>query len=41
MLALKLTGGVYIWHNLKNHKCYVGSSINLPKRLYDYFSVSG
>lgn len=30
--------GVYRWINLDNNKCYVGSGVNLSKRLASYFS---
>jgi hypothetical protein len=29
--------GCYIWVNKINSKCYVGSSLNLAKRLYFYY----
>ena len=29
--------GCYIWLNRNNNKCYVGSSMNLAKRLYFYY----
>lgn len=31
--------GVYLWKNLVNEYKYVGSSVNLKKRFYDYYSV--
>lgn len=31
--------GIYCWRNLITNKLYVGSAINLTKRLRDYFSV--
>nr|YP_009945105.1 LAGLIDADG endonuclease [Monilinia laxa]QOE17469.1 LAGLIDADG endonuclease [Monilinia laxa]QYB19889.1 GIY-YIG endonuclease [Monilinia laxa]QYB19974.1 GIY-YIG endonuclease [Monilinia laxa]QYB20055.1 GIY-YIG endonuclease [Monilinia laxa]QYB20152.1 GIY-YIG endonuclease [Monilinia laxa] len=31
--------GIYCWENLNNHKCYVGSSINLSKRFSWYYSL--
>jgi len=31
--------GVYRWVNLENGKTYVGSSVNLSKRLGNYFNV--
>ncbi len=32
--------GVYRWINIINNKCYIGSSINLSKRLRDYYNKS-
>nr|YP_009663678.1 hypothetical protein [Dactylella tenuis]QCW06817.1 hypothetical protein [Dactylella tenuis] len=32
--------GIYRWNNLLNGKSYIGSSINLGKRLRDYFNIS-
>jgi group I intron endonuclease len=32
--------GVYIWTNLTNNKCYVGSSSDLRKRLSRYYSIN-
>lgn len=32
--------GVYRWINKENGNCYVGSSINLSKRLTNYFNYS-
>lgn len=34
---VKGSAGVYIWTNLLNGSRYVGSSINLQKRLYNYY----
>jgi group I intron endonuclease len=31
--------GVYLWHNKITDKCYVGSSINLYKRVSRYFQL--
>ncbi len=31
--------GIYCWTNLINNKSYVGSSINLSRRLSDYYSI--
>lgn len=31
---------MYLWVNKNNHRCYVGSSINLCRRLENYFSIS-
>jgi len=32
--------GIYRWYNLMNHKTYIGSSIELRSRFYDYFSIN-
>lgn len=37
---IRYNGGVYIFYNKINHKRYVGSSSNLPKRVRDYFCPS-
>jgi hypothetical protein len=29
--------GIYLWYNNINGKCYIGSSINLYKRLSNYY----
>jgi group I intron endonuclease len=39
MQAVKGFGGIYIWQNLLNGKRYVGSSINLRKRLSNYYEA--
>jgi len=31
--------GVYRWVNLLTGKSYIGSSVNLRKRFYDYFNL--
>lgn len=31
--------GIYCWYNLITHELYLGSSINLIKRLYRYLSI--
>lgn len=40
MRITKGEGGVYCWLNKMNNKRYVGSTINLPRRLSDYNSFS-
>ena len=40
MRITKGEGGVYCWLNKMNNKRYVGSTINLPRRLSDYYSFS-
>ena len=30
--------GIYMWKNLTNDKCYIGSAVNLPNRLAFYYS---
>ena len=30
--------GIYKWENLINHKCYIGQSIDLNKRIAHHFS---
>jgi group I intron endonuclease len=37
---IKGKAGVYRWINNNNGKCYVGSSVDLSKRLYRYFSLA-
>lgn len=37
---IKGKAGVYRWINTKNGKSYVGSSVDLSKRLYRYFSLA-
>nr|YP_009364350.1 hypothetical protein [Ophiocordyceps sinensis]ARF03368.1 hypothetical protein [Ophiocordyceps sinensis]QDH07239.1 hypothetical protein [Ophiocordyceps sinensis] len=32
--------GVYCWINLINQKCYIGSSVNLERRLKGYYRIS-
>jgi group I intron endonuclease len=32
--------GVYMWTNLKNKKCYVGSSVDLRRRMLEYYNVN-
>lgn len=34
----KAASGIYKWTNKINGKIYIGSAINLPKRLYAYYS---
>lgn len=34
----KNKSGVYRWTNLNNNKSYVGSGVNLSKRIYEYYS---
>ena len=36
----KNKSGVYRWVNVLTGKSYIGSSVNLTKRFYDYFNVS-
>nr|ATI20436.1 GIY-YIG endonuclease [Juglanconis juglandina] len=36
----KNLAGVYRWVNLLNQKSYIGSSINLSRRLRDYYTIS-
>jgi len=36
----KNKSGIYKWTNLNNGKCYIGSAINLSKRLYYYYSTT-
>lgn len=35
----KAKSGIYRWVNLKNGKSYVGSSVNLRRRLINYYSI--
>jgi hypothetical protein len=35
----KTKSGVYCWTNKMNGKKYIGSSINLRRRIYDYYSL--
>lgn len=35
----KNKSGVYLWRNLINGKCYIGSSKNLRDRFYKYYSL--
>jgi hypothetical protein len=30
--------GIYLWRNLKNGKIYIGSAVDLRRRLYVYFN---
>lgn len=32
--------GIYMWTQLESSKCYVGSAVDLSKRLKNYFNVS-
>ena len=32
--------GIYMWKNKINDKCYIGSAVDLPKRLQFYYSNS-
>jgi len=32
--------GIYMWKNLTNDKCYIGSAVNLSKRLPCYYSTA-
>lgn len=32
--------GVYKWTNLENGKCYIGSSVNLSRRLAQYYNLN-
>ena len=32
--------GIYRWINIENHKSYVGSSIDLRRRLKQYYNIS-
>jgi len=34
----KGVAGIYKWENLINHKCYIGQSVNLSKRLAQHFN---
>jgi hypothetical protein len=36
----KEKSGIYLWRNKINGKIYIGSSINLSKRLKNYFNIS-
>lgn len=36
----KATAGVYRWTNLINGKSYIGSSVNLERRMRNYFSIT-
>lgn len=33
-------GGVHFWLNTQNGKMYIGSSLNLPKRLANYWETN-
>ena len=35
---LKDKGGIYLWTNIISNKKYIGSSVNLSRRLKDYFN---
>ena len=37
---IKGKAGIYRWINNINGKCYVGSSVDLSKRLYKYYSLA-
>ena len=32
--------GIYMWKNNANGKCYVGSAVDLSKRLYNYYNIA-
>lgn len=36
----KNKSGIYMWQNLTNGKCYIGSAVDLPSRLRFYFSAT-
>ena len=36
----KNKSGIYMWKNLTNDKCYIGSAVNLSKRLSYYYSTT-
>jgi len=36
----KNQAGIYRWVNITNNKSYIGSSVNLSRRLRDYYSLS-
>jgi len=40
LLENKNKSGVYMWKNLTNGKCYVGSSVDLRHRFSKYFNVN-
>lgn len=40
MKEIKGKAGIYRWVNNLNGKCYVGSSVDLSKRLYKYYSLA-
>ena len=36
---IKDKSGIYLWKNLINNKCYIGSAVNLSNRLSSYYST--
>ena len=36
----KNKSGIYMWKKLNNDKCYIGSAVNLSKRLSYYYSTT-
>ena len=36
----KNKSGIYMWTNLINGKCYIGSAVNLSNRLSNYYSTT-
>ncbi|RGB22373.1 GIY-YIG orf, partial [Rhizophagus diaphanus] len=40
LFKLGFNGGVYFWLNIQNGKMYIGSSLNLSKRLANYWETS-
>jgi group I intron endonuclease len=37
LFKVGFNGGIYFWLNTLNGKMYIGSSLNLPKRLANYW----
>ena len=32
--------GIYLWYKNKNGKCYIGSAVNLYRRISNYFQIA-
>ena len=32
--------GIYLWYNNTNGKCYIGSAVNLYRRISNYFQIA-